>query len=92
MMAACLPSTAVTIPPSARAQIAITSAAPAQLGSKGMVGDKYVRHSLKTCSWVRAVAKVRRMDAMEDPTPAPAKKDEPVTIERAVNEYLGLRE
>jgi hypothetical protein len=28
------------------------------------------------------------MDATEDPTPAPAKKDEPVTIERAVNEYL----
>jgi hypothetical protein len=28
------------------------------------------------------------MDAMEDPTPSPAKKDELVTIERAVNEYL----
>jgi hypothetical protein len=53
-----------------------------------MVGDKYVRHSLKTRSWERAVAKARTMDATEDPTPAPAKKDEPVTIERAVNEYL----
>lgn len=28
------------------------------------------------------------MDAEGDPNPAPAKKDEPVTIERAVNEYL----
>jgi integrase/recombinase XerD len=55
---------------------------------EGMVGDKYVRHSLKTRSWERAVAKVRKMDATEDPTPVPAKKDEPVTIERAVNEYL----
>jgi integrase len=53
-----------------------------------MVSDKYVRHSLKTRSWERAVAKVRKMDATEDPTPVPAKKDEPVTIERAVNEYL----
>jgi len=53
-----------------------------------MVGDKYVRHSLKTRNWERAVARARKMDATEDPTPAPAKKDEPVTIERAVNEYL----
>ena len=30
----CLPSTVVTIPPSARAQTAITSAAPARLGSR----------------------------------------------------------
>jgi len=56
---------------------------------EGMVGDKYVRHSLKTRSWgARTVAKVRKMDAEGDPNPAPAKKDEPVTIERAVNEYL----
>jgi integrase/recombinase XerD len=55
---------------------------------EGMVGDKYVRHSLKTRSWERAVAKVRKMEATEDPTAAPATKDEPVTIERAVNEYL----
>src|ERR1039458_8670408 len=38
---------------------------------EGMVGDKYVRHSLKTRSWERAVAKVRKMDATEDPTPRP---------------------
>jgi hypothetical protein len=53
-----------------------------------MLGDKYIRHSLKTRSWERAVAKVRKMEATEDPTVAPAKKDDPVTIERAVNEYL----
>src|SRR6266478_3845064 len=55
---------------------------------EGTVGGKYVRLSLKTHSWERAVAKVRKMDGTEDPIPAPAKKDEPVTIERAVNEYL----
>jgi hypothetical protein len=55
---------------------------------EGTVGGKYVRLSLKTHSWERAVAKMRKMDATEDPTPPPAKKDEPVTIERAVNEYL----
>ena len=88
MLWARLPSTVVTTPPSARAQTAITSAAAARLGFEGMVGDKYVRHSLKTRSWERAVAKVRKMDATEDPTPVPAKKDEPVPIERAVNEYL----
>jgi hypothetical protein len=55
---------------------------------EGMVGREYVRHSLKTRSWERAAAKVRKMDSAEDPTPLPAKKDEPVTIERAVNEYL----
>ena len=55
---------------------------------EGTVGGKYVRLSLKTHSWERAVAKVRTMDATEDPIPASAKKDEPVTIERAVNEYL----
>jgi hypothetical protein len=35
---------------------------------EGMVGDKYVRHSLKTRSWERALAKVRKMGATEDPT------------------------
>lgn len=86
-MAACLLSTVVTILLSARVQTAITSAA-CPTWVEGMVGDKYVRHSLKTRSWERAVAKVRKMDATEDATPAPAKKDEPVNIERAVNEYL----
>src|SRR6266852_1389231 len=42
---------------------------------EGTVGGKYVRRSLKTHSWERAVAKVRKMDATEDPTPPPAKKD-----------------
>src|ERR1700730_16342439 len=55
---------------------------------EGMVGDKYIRHSLTTRSWERAVVKVRQLDAAEDPNPVPAKKDDPVTIERAVNEYL----
>ena len=55
---------------------------------EGTVGGKDVRLSLKTHSWERAVAKVRKMDATEDPTPAPTKKDEPFTIEKAVNEYL----
>jgi hypothetical protein len=53
-----------------------------------MLGTEYVRHSLKTRSWERAVAKARKMDATGDPTLTPAKKDEPVTIEAAADEYL----
>jgi integrase/recombinase XerD len=51
--------------------------------------DRYYKRC--TCpTWVEGMVgdKVRKMDATEDPTPAPAKKDEPITIERAVNEYL----
>jgi integrase/recombinase XerD len=55
---------------------------------EGMVGEKYIRQSLKTRSWERAGANVRKMEATENPTAAPARKDEPVTIERAANEYL----
>jgi len=55
---------------------------------EGTVGGKYIRRSLKTHSWERAAAKVREMDAKEDPTPAPTRNDEPVSIERAIKEYL----
>jgi integrase/recombinase XerD len=34
---------------------------------EGTVDDKYVRQSLKTRSWERAVAKVRKMEATDDP-------------------------
>jgi integrase/recombinase XerD len=54
--------------------------------AEGTVDGTYVRRSLKTKSWEKAVRIRREIDESEDPAPKP--KDEPVTIEQAVDEYL----
>jgi hypothetical protein len=70
----------VTIPPSAEHRPVLQALRLPDLGRRNSV-RKYIRHSLRTHSWERAVAKVRTLDAAEDPLQAPAKKDGPVIIE-----------
>jgi len=55
---------------------------------EGTVADKYLRRSLKTHSWERAQLLAQKIEAAEDPTVDPTKKEEAVTIQRAVEEYL----
>ena len=55
---------------------------------EGTVADSYLRRSLKTHSWERAQALAQKIEAADDPAVDPAKKEEPVTIEKAVEEYL----
>ena len=55
---------------------------------EGTVADNYLRRSLKTHSWERAQLLAQKIEAADDPAVDPAKKDEPITIQRAVEEYL----
>lgn len=51
------------------------------------VDDTYIRRSLKTKSWEKAVTKACEIEASEAPTPPPP-KEEPIPVEEAVREYL----
>lgn len=55
---------------------------------EGTVADKYPRRSFKTHSWERAQLLAQKIEAAEDPAADPTKKEEAVTIQRAVEEYL----
>jgi len=55
---------------------------------EGTANGTYVRRSLQTASWERAQLLAHEIEAAGDPKAAPAKKEEPVTIEQAVKEYL----
>lgn len=55
---------------------------------EGTANGTYVRRSLKTGSWERAVDLSRVIEEAEDPAATPERKDEPVTIIKAVTEYL----
>ncbi len=68
MIWTCLLSTVVTIQFFATVQTATTDVASVPLGVEGMVGGEYVRRSLKTRSWERAISEVRKIDATEDAT------------------------
>jgi integrase len=54
---------------------------------EGTLEGSYVRRSLKTSSWERAATKIRALEEAGDPAPPPP-KDEPVTVQQAVKEYL----
>lgn len=55
---------------------------------EGTANGTYVRRSLKTGSWERAVDLARVIESAEDPAATPGRKEEPVTILQAVTEYL----
>jgi integrase/recombinase XerD len=55
--------------------------------AEGTVEGTYIRRSLKTKSWEKAQAKARQIDDSGHPAP-PSPREEPVTIEKAVTEYL----
>lgn len=55
---------------------------------EGTVANTYQRRSLKTHSWERAQILAQKIETADDPAADPAKKEEPVTIQRAVDEYL----
>ena len=55
---------------------------------EGTVANNYLRHSLKTHSWERAQLLAQKIEVADDPAADPVKKEEPVTIQRAVEEYL----
>lgn len=55
--------------------------------AEGTVDGIYIRRSLKTKSWEKALTKAREIEASEDPTPPPP-KEEPITVQEAVKEYL----
>jgi hypothetical protein len=57
------------------------------MGAEGTADGTYIRRSLKTKSWGKAVANAREIEASEDPTPAPPKQ-ESISVEEAVKEYL----
>ena len=55
---------------------------------EGTVNGTYIRRSLQTASWERAQNLAHEIESADDPKAAPAKKEEPVTIKQAVDEYL----
>src|ERR1700682_4049788 len=55
---------------------------------EGTANETYIRRSLKTGSWERAVTLARTIEASEDPDAATERKEQPVTIIQAVTEYL----
>lgn len=55
---------------------------------EGTANGIYVRRSLKTGSWERAVDLARVIEGADDPADTPERKEEPVTISQAVMEYL----
>ncbi len=55
---------------------------------EGTVNGTYIRRSLQTASWERAQNLAHEIESADDPKAAPEKKEEPVTIKQAVDEYL----
>jgi hypothetical protein len=55
---------------------------------EGTVNGTYIRHSLQTASWERAQGLALEIESADDPKALPAKKEEPITIQQAVDEYL----
>jgi integrase/recombinase XerD len=55
---------------------------------EGTANETYIRRTLKTGSWERAVTLARTIEASDDPAATPERKEQPVTIVQAVTEYL----
>jgi integrase/recombinase XerD len=55
---------------------------------EGTANGTYIRHSLQTASWERAQGLALEIESADDPKAPPAKKEEAITIQQAVDEYL----
>jgi integrase/recombinase XerD len=55
---------------------------------EGTANGTYIRRSLQTASWERAQGLALEIESAEDPKAPPPKKEEPITLEKAVKEYL----
>lgn len=55
---------------------------------EGTANGTYIRRSLQTASWERAQGLALEIESADDPKAVPAKKEDPVTIQKAVDEYL----
>ena len=55
---------------------------------EGKVSGTCIRRSLKTASWERAQNLAHEIEIAEDPKAAPVKREEPVNIQQAIDEYL----
>lgn len=55
---------------------------------EGTVNETYIRRSLHTASWERAQGLAQEIESADDPKAPPPKKEEPVTLQKAVEEYL----
>lgn len=55
---------------------------------EGTASGQYLRRSLGTASWERAQGLAQEIESADDPKAPPAKKEEPVSLEKAVGEYL----
>jgi integrase len=55
---------------------------------EGTANGEYIRRSLKTGSWERAAELARVIEDSEESGTTPERKEEPVTVEQAVSEYL----
>jgi integrase/recombinase XerD len=64
------------------------NSAPAPMWVEGTVNGTYIRRSLQTESWERAQELVLEIESADDPKKPPAEKEEAITIQQAVDEYL----
>jgi len=55
---------------------------------EGTANGEYLRRSLKTGSWERAVDLCRLIEDADEPGGTPERKEQPVSIDQAVKEYL----
>jgi integrase/recombinase XerD len=55
---------------------------------EGTTNGTYIRRSLKTGSWERAVDLSRIIEEADKPAETPERRDQPVTVAQAVTEYL----
>ncbi|WP_260741259.1 tyrosine-type recombinase/integrase [Tunturiibacter lichenicola] len=55
---------------------------------EGTTNGTYLRRSMKTASWERATVLARVIEDSDNASKTPERKDEPVTIVKAVTEYL----
>lgn len=55
---------------------------------EGTVSGSYIRRSLRTASWERAQGLAQHIESAEDPKAAPQSKEQAVTVQQAVDEYL----
>jgi hypothetical protein len=55
---------------------------------EGTANGKYIRHSLRTASWERAQGLAQKIESAEDSKPLSEKREQPISIEQAVDEYL----
>jgi integrase/recombinase XerD len=55
---------------------------------EGTVNGTYIRRSLQTASWERAQGLALEIESANDPKVQPEKKEESISIQKAVDEYL----